>query len=306
MHDMIILIIGLVCAGVGGELFVRGLVGIAFIAGISAGIVGATVSAFATSSPELFVGVSAALSHAPHISFGNILGANVVNIVMVLGLTLTLTGSIRGSITDIKRDLSIAFLAPVITGILLLDGTLSRIDGVIMLAIFFLWIATVLRDLRKERLTSKSSLQKSNPRITLIYSAIGLALLFGAGKFIISGARGIAISLGWSEFIIGQIIVAIGTTIPELATTLISRIRGHDEVGLGTVMGSNIFNGLFIVGIVAILSPISISLTAAGKALLAGIIAIALIIPSKKGRLGRVRGGVLLLFYILYIVITFQ
>ena len=121
-----------------------------------------------------------------------------------------------------------------------------------------------------------------------------------------SGAKGIAISFGIGEFVIGATVVAIGTSVPELATTVVSKIRRHDEVGLGTILGSNIFNGLFIVAIAAIISPISIDWREVAIALVFGIVTVALIWPARSGYIERGRGVLLLALYIVYVVTIFQ
>ena len=120
------------------------------------------------------------------------------------------------------------------------------------------------------------------------------------------GARGIANSFGIPEFVIGATVVAVGTSMPELATTLISKLRGHDEIGLGAVFGSNIFNGLFIVGVAAAIYPIKVDMQAVGPALLFGVVATAMLIPGATLTLGRLRGGLLLVLYVAYTALLFQ
>ena len=131
-------------------------------------------------------------------------------------------------------------------------------------------------------------------------------LLLAAGGLIVSGARGIASSFGIPEFIIGATIVALGTSAPELATIVISRFRGHDEVGLGTLLGSNIFNGLFVVGIAALICPIVVEWRSALSALAFGVVALLATFPSREGFISRRRGWVLLCLYAIYIATAFQ
>ena len=143
MNDYLALTAGVICAGIGGELFVRGAVGLAHWARVSPGIIGATVVAFATSSPELAVAVSSALAGEPQISLGDALGSNVVNVALILGIALTIS-AIRTLRESVKRDLPVALLVPVITGVLFLDGVLSRIDGWILMGTFIAWLAAVI------------------------------------------------------------------------------------------------------------------------------------------------------------------
>ena len=144
MGDFALLLAGVVCAGIGGELFVRGVVGIAHWARISPGIIGATVAAFATSSPELSVSVSSALAARPEIALGDALGSNVVNVALILGLALVIS-AIRTPPGSIRRDMPVALLAPVLTGLLFLDGELSHLDGAVLMVVFVAWLAATLR-----------------------------------------------------------------------------------------------------------------------------------------------------------------
>jgi cation:H+ antiporter len=133
----------------------------------------------------------------------------------------------------------------------------------------------------------------------------GLAFLIAAGKLIVTGASGIASAYGFNQFVIGATVVAVGTSVPELATTMIARIRGHDEVGLGTVLGSNIFNGLLIVGVASTITPIEIGLAIVAPALLLGVVAVALTYPT-GGVIARRRGVLLLATYLVYVVAILQ
>jgi cation:H+ antiporter len=134
----------------------------------------------------------------------------------------------------------------------------------------------------------------------------GLAFLVMAGNLIVAGARGIAISLGIDEFIIGATIVAVGTTIPELATTVIAKLRGHDEVGLGTILGSNIFNGIFIIAVAAIIYPITVDRREVAVTLAFGVVALMFTYPTRQGFIGRRRGILLLMLYAVYLATIFQ
>lgn len=301
----LILAAGLVCAAVGGELFVRGAVGLARAVRVSPGIIAATVAAFATSSPELTVAINAALAGAPEISFGDALGSNVVNVGLVLALAL-LIAPITARPSSIRRDFPVALLAPVVLAILLVDNRLSRLDGALLLAAFVAWLVAVTREAAGERSAAAAVLGESKPLRAVVESVIGLALLVAAGKLIVEGATEIARSFGLSEFAIGATVVAIGTSVPELATAIIARLRGHDEVGLGTVLGSNIFNGLMIVGTTAAITPISVPLLQAAPALVLGAATVALSYPRRSGIVGRWRGGMLLAVYVVFVMTALQ
>lgn len=305
MNEYAALIIGVVCAGLGGELFVRGAVGLASWARISPGIIGATIAGFATSSPELSVSINAATAGKPQIALGDALGSNIVNVALILGLALTISGiqSPRGSV---KRDFPVALVIPIITGVLFLDGELSRFDGVLMLAMFFAWLAAAVFEARQQRSAAAQVLGLPKRWLIVLSCIAGLALLVAAGHFVVAGARGIALAFGVDEFIVGATIVAIGTSVPELATTTLAKIRGYDEVGLGTILGSNIFNGVLIIGVAATIHPISVPWREVAVTLVFGILAVAITYPPRIGFIERRRGVMLLVLYAAYLATILQ
>lgn len=305
MNDYVFLLLGILCAVIGGELFVRGAVGLGHWARISPGVIGATFAAFATSSPELSVSINSALAGSPKIALGDALGSNVVNIALILGAALAVSG-IQCPRDSVKRDFPMALFIPVITGLLCLDGELSRLDGLAMLAVFFLWLTATAVAARKQRGATEEHHHDQQSWKILLTCIIGLGFLVVAGNFIVTGAKGIAISFGIDEFIIGATIVAIGTSAPELATTIIAKLRGHDEIGLGTILGSNIFNGIFIVAIAASIHPIRIAWHEVAIALVFGLTAVALTYPPRNGFITRTRGVLLLSLYAVYLAMVFQ
>ncbi len=305
MNDYAALILGVVCAGIGGELFVRGAVGLAHWARITPGIIGATVAAFATSSPELSVSINAALAGKPQIALGDALGSNVVNVALILGLALVISG-IQSPRDSVKRDFPVALLIPIITGVLLLDGELSRFDGFLMLSMFLAWLVAAIVEARKQRSAAEEVLGEHRGWLVVLSCVVGLAFLVAAGNFIVAGARGVAIVFSIDEFIIGTTIVAVGTSVPELATTVIAKLRGHDEVGLGTILGSNIFNGIFIVAVAAIIHPITVAWREVAITLVFGLVALVFTYPPRTGFIERRRGVLLLVLYAAYLAIILQ
>lgn len=292
---------GLVCAAVGGELFVRAAVGIAAWARVPAGVIGATIAAFATSTPEASVAIGAAVEEKPEIALGDALGSNVVNIALVLGLAL-LVGPIAAPRESTRRDVPFAVIVPLATIVLALDGTLSRLNGLTLAFLFTLWLFLTTRAARRERSWAVDVLAERSHVRSIIEIVGGLAFLAAAGRLIVFGAKGLGADVGLSTFIIGATIVAIGTSTPELATTLIARIRGHAEVGLGTVIGSNIYNGAFIIPLAALIHPIAFSLRDVVVALGFGLALVALLLNA-RGALGRRLGVMFLVIYSAYAVV---
>ncbi|WP_210210468.1 sodium:calcium antiporter [Methylocystis hirsuta] len=295
------LALGLLCATGGGELFVRGTVGIARAARVAPSIIAATVAAFATSSPELTVAIQSALAGEPEISLGDALGSNVANLALIFGVAL-LFGPLAIIRAEVTRNFAVAVAAPVATAVMLIDGSLSRLEAAILLGGFALWFATVtLEALEQRRLAPALQETSSGFMRALVETSIGLGLLIAAGSLIVFGASEIARRFGLSDFIVGATLVAVGTSTPELATALMARIRRQDDVGFGALLGSNIFNGLFIVGVAGGITPIHISELEAAPALIAGLIALALVYPPRSGVYRPWRGVALLAVYAAYL-----
>lgn len=305
MNDWLTLALGVVAAGAGGELFVRGAVGLARRMRISPGIIGATVAAFATSSPELSVAVGSALAREPQIALGDALGANVVNVGLILALALTISG-IKTPRDTLRRDFPVALIVPVVTAVLFLDGQLSRPEAALMLIGFAAWLLSAVHEARRQRSAAQAVLGEPRAWLAMFVGVAGLLLLTFAAGLIVMGAKGIAVSAGIDEFVIGATIVALGTTTPELATAVVSKLRGHDEVGLGTILGSNIFNGLFIVPLTAAIFPIAITLREVAGALIFGWLAVAVTFPPAHGWIGRGRGVLLLALFAAFLFSTLR
>ena len=282
MNDYMMLGAGIICAAGGAELFVRGAVGIAFWLRIAPGIVGATVAAFATSSPELAVGVSAAMNGVPQIAFGDVLGANIVNVGLVLALAV-LISAMKCPRDSIRRDFSAALLTPVLTAALAFDGEISRVDGVVLMVVFFIWLTMTVVSARRQRGDVLPEANGGRGWRLIAVLLIGLVILFAAGHLIVIGATGVARTMGIGEFVIGAVIVAVGTTVPELATTIVSKLRGYEEVGLGTVLGSNVFNACFIVAVAAMIHPIAVDGKQAAIALVFGFTVLLCAFPNRRG-----------------------
>lgn len=293
--------LGLLCATGGGELFVRGTVGIASAARVAPSIIAATVAAFATSSPELTVAIQSGLAGEPEISLGDALGSNVANLALIFGVAL-LFGPLAIIRAQVTRNFAVAVAAPVALSVMLIDGSLSRLEAAILLSGFALWFVRVTLEALEQRRSAPAQQETSSGFMrALVETSIGLGLLIAAGSLIVFGASEIARRFGLSDFIVGATLVAVGTSTPELATALMARIRRQDDVGFGALLGSNIFNGLFIVGVAGAITPIHISELEAAPALIAGLIALALVYPPHSGVYLPWRGVALLAVYGAYL-----
>lgn len=296
--DIVALTGAVVLAAAGGEAFLKAILAAAKHLRVPSGVVATTLAAFATSSPELTVSTVAALSGHPEIGLGDALGSNVVNIALIFGLAL-LFGSIRSSRDAFGRDYLLALAVPLVTALMVLDGRIARWEGFVLLAVFAGWLTWLLHaTLRRRDAVSLSAVVSGlGPWATLALGAAGLAALIAAGRLFVLGATGIAASFAIDAYVIGVLVVAFGTSLPELVTVLLSRLRGHEEVGVGTLIGSNLFNGLAIVGTAASIHPIAAPPGEVGVTLVCGIAALLLLLPNRAGLVARGRGVLLLALY---------
>lgn len=293
------LLFGLLCAAMGGERFVRGSVGLATWMRIPAGIVGATVAAFATSSPELTVGILSAMNDRSDLAFGDATGSNMVNLGVVLGIALV-AGGVFASWIQVRREVLGFIGALLILAVSSVDGHIGRAESTVITLIFAGWLTWVVRDARRER--SEAGILGDIGRTRIVADVfVGIVLLVVAGRLIVIAAKDIGESLGWSQFLVGSVIVALGTSTPELVTTLIALKRGHVGVGIGTVLGSNIFNSLLIVGVAGLISPINVEWRTSFIALCGALIATLFIVPRKDRGFTRRLGFTLIAIYVIYV-----
>lgn len=304
--DDLLAVLGAVAlAAVGGELFLKGVLGVAAALRLPKLLVATTLAAFATSSPELTVSSIAALAGKPEIGLGDALGSNVVNIALVFGLALLL-GPLRVERRELGRDFALALGVPLLTFLLVRDGAISRGEGGILLLVFALWLGLLIRA-ALVTLAARAPLESApdgRPWRSLLLGAAGLAALMLAGRLFVTGATGIATAFGVDAYVIGATVVAVGTSLPELVTVLLSRLRGHDDVGVGTLLGSNLFNGLSIVGVAASIHPIAAPPAEIAVALGMGLVSLLLLIPGRDALLGRGRGLLLLVTYVIFVTAT--
>jgi len=303
MTAALLLVLGIACAAVGGNLFVRGAVGLASWLRVPAGLIGATVAAFATSTPELSVGIQAATSGRPELALGDALGSNVVNIALVLGAVLLL-GPVSATRRELRREITVAAVAPMMTLVALADGELGRGEAWVLLAVFGGWLFVLGREALHERSIAPQVIGERAGTRTVIELGLGLVMLVVAGRLIVVAAKGIGTELGLDPFVVGATFVAVGTSSPELATAIIARRRGHSEIGVGTVLGSNVFNTLWIVGVVALIRPVQTSASEVVLAVTATIGALALVVPARSGQVPRWRGAALMGVAVVYTAAT--
>jgi len=298
---LLVLLAGSALAALGGQLFIRGLIGFSAWWRLPTSVVAATLAAFATSAPELSVAINSAIAGQPEIALGEVLGSNVVNIALVLGIAVAFAPILvdRGAVA---REYPAAAAAPALVGLLAVDGRLGRLDGLILLAVFAAWLSRGVAAGRRFRASAPGAVLERTRTSVVISLGLGLVMLILAGRAIVAGAVGISAALGWDGFVVGAVLVALGTSAPELVTVIIARLRGHDDVAVGTILGSNIFNTLMILGIAAVIHPIAVEGFETDVGVVASAVLVLLLIPV-RGRLERWRSVPLLGSYVLVLAL---
>jgi len=254
------LLAGLAGLFFGGEALVRGSVGIAQRLAMPPLLIGLTVVGFGTSTPELLVSVDAALRGVSDIALGNVVGSNIANILLIVGVS-ALVWPIRVSGDTLKRDTAVMMAAAIILVPIFAFGMMGRVAGGILFASLVAYLVFAYRQSRNAPLADEGDLPvpARGLWLSLVWVIGGLvALMFGA-RFMVDGAVTIARTFGVSEAFIGLTVVAVGTSLPELATSLIAAFRKQSEIAIGNIVGSNIFNILGILGLTAIIAPIPVA-----------------------------------------------
>jgi len=255
----VLIVGGLVALVVGAELLVRGAAALALRLGIPPIVVGLTVVSIGTSLPELAVGIDAARMGAGPLAVGNIAGTNVVNILLILGLSAAIA-PIAIQRNTIRFELPMMAAAAVLLMVLSLDGQISRIDGAILLLLAIAFSIQVVRLGRREPPPAEDELPPlGNPVVELGLLIGGMVIVILGADWLVDGAVDAARTLGVSEAIIGLTIVAIGTSMPELVTTLISTFRGERDVAIGNLIGSSVYNIAFILGATSLVAPLEVT-----------------------------------------------
>ncbi len=259
---VIFLFLGLVLLYFGAEGLVRGSSSLALRLGLSPLVVGLTVVAFGTSSPELVVSLKAALDGQSAISVGNVVGSNICNIGLILGLCAIITPIATNS-QVVRVDIPIMLGITVVTLFVLADGHLGRPEGILLAALLVAYVVFSIGLARRQpadalgaEFGEEVKISKRGLAVDVLMVIGGLVLLVFGARFLVDGAVIIARTLGWSEALIGLTIVAIGTSLPELATSLVAAVKKETDIAVGNIVGSNIFNLLGILGITAIVHPL--------------------------------------------------
>jgi cation:H+ antiporter len=311
-------IAGLVILILGAELLVRGASRLAAAFGISPLVIGLTIVAIGTASPEIAVSIQAAANGQGDLTLGNVLGSNIFNILFILGIT-SIVAPIVIVEQLIRKDAPILLGISLFAFVLALDGNLGALDGTILLLLVAIYIFFALkqshsesREVQKEyaeEYAQKESCTTKNFITNISFILVGLGLLVLGSNWLVDSAVQIAKTLGVSELVIGLTIVAVGTSLPEVATSVIAALKGESDIAVGNAVGSNIFNLLGVLGIGALVSPDGIFV--AQQVLqfdLPVMLFVALVILPVfyiDSRISRIEGGLLLSYYVVYMIYVF-
>ncbi len=300
--QILILIIGFAMLVKGADHFVDGAASIAAKFKIPQLIIGLTVVAMGTSAPEAAVSISAAFKGSADITIGNILGSNILNILIILGLS-ALICSLPVSKSVVNVNLPIVIGSSILLLILGIDGMISHIDAIIIFACFLGFLTYMIISAIRSNQDGEDIKEMTMAR-SLVMTVIGLVLIILGSRFTVDSASFIAGKLGLSERFIGLTVVALGTSLPELFTSVVAAKKGNADIAIGNIVGSNIFNILFIVGLSGIIIPVPYDKAFIFDSLVSlGTSVLLLLLTLRKGELKRWGGSILLLCYAAYFAV---
>ena len=295
------------------DRFVDGAASTAKHLGMPSLLIGILIVGFGTSAPEMVVSAIAAYEGNPALALGNAIGSNIVNIALILGIT-AIVAPIAVNSKIVKKEIPLLLLIVLFTGYLLLDNTLTLFEGVILLAGFFalvLWSVFAAFRSRGDSFEDQMDIELNEDimslKVGIMWLVFGLILLIASSRLLVWGAVGVANSFGVSDLIIGLTIVALGTSLPELAASVMAARKGEHDIAIGNVVGSNMFNLLAVIGIAVIIAPMnSIPLEVLQRdwtimlLLTIALFVMAYGFKGRNGRINRVEGTILILCYAAY------
>lgn len=312
--DLLLVAGGLVLLFLGGEALVRGSVAIAERLGISKLVIGLVIVGFGTSTPELLVSVKAALNGAPEIALGNVVGSNIANVLLIVGVAAVIAPILDWPRTALREAVMATLAALAVVG-LVQGQVLTRPQGIVMLVVLAGYLVATYWLEQRERTARQFEHQVEEfedipivrPWLAPLLVVLGVGALMLGADWLVKGAVSIARDLGVTDAVIGLSLVALGTSLPELATSIVAALRRHPDVVLGNVIGSNIFNILAILGVTVVIHPIEVDAqfrcVDAPVMLAASLLLLVLLCMTR--RIGRRWGVLMLAGYVAYMVFLF-
>lgn len=302
--EYLLLLVGFVLLVKGADFFVEGSASLAKIMRIPSVIIGLTIVAMGTSAPETSVSINAALNGNNDIAVSNVIGSNIFNGLVVVGICAFLAG-FRTNKDILKRDMPINIAVTAVLCVMLMDGSLNRIEGILLLCGMVAYLAYMIVSALRSREAAEETKVVSLPR-SLVFIAGGLAAVIFGGDLVVDKACVIATNFGVSQNFIGLTIIAIGTSLPELVTSIVATRKGDSGLALGNAIGSNLFNILFILGMSSVISPLTVLPESVIDAAILLVSAVVLLVFARtKHSMSRGEGAVCVLMYIAYTVYLF-
>ncbi|MFT4643505.1 MAG: cation:H+ antiporter [Candidatus Azotimanducaceae bacterium] len=311
--SIVLIFIGFILLVVGGEFLIRSSVALSFKLNLSKLIIGMTVVSFATSVPELLVSVQAALDGSPDLALGNVIGSNIANIALVLGITAVIS-----PLTIDKNFYKMNWPAMMLISLLFYyfltnDNTISSVEGIILLVFLVVFVYVMIAKAKSDKTVAveevDDALQETSYFKIFLWLLIGGSALYFGSSWLVEGAKDIALNFGVSEGVIGATVIAVGTSVPELAASIIAALKGEKAISLGNLIGSNIFNIGSVIGLTAIITPITAVepnvLTNVYWMLAVSTVLIPLVFIPNKFEISRLKGLFLLATYIVFIYLAF-
>lgn len=308
MLSFILLVVGLAILIKCADFFVDGSSNIAKAFGIPSLIIGLTIVAFGTSAPEAAVSITAGLKGSNEISIGNIVGSNIFNSLFILGIC-GLFKALKAKKEVRKRDFPYYLLSALVLFIIVSEyffsgqttGYITRADGLIMLCFMGIYMVSLISDVKRNKKNDNQEQKEKFKGKDILYIVFGLAGIILGGQMVVNGASDIAKTLGVSENVIALTIVAIGTSLPELVTSYVATKKGELDIAVGNVIGSNIFNILFILGITSVITPLSLNMDTYIDIIFMLLSSILVFIMlHKNNRIGWKKGICMLALYVIY------
>lgn len=307
---IILLIIGLIVLIVGGDYLVKGSSSIALRLHLSPLVVGLTIVAFGTSAPELLISIQSAIKGSPDIAMGNVVGSNICNLALVLGLSAVIN-PVKVQTNSLRIDWPMTMGASILLFLVVREGVLGAVEGIIFLIAITIYLVLIIVQSRidvKSKLLAKEDdgiPDAPNKQMwkDIIFILLGCVALYYGSEWFVSSSKDLALSLGIEERVVGLTVVALGTSLPELVTAAVASYKGETDLALGNLMGSNIFNILSILGITAIITPIHVHAVILNKDIIWMLMITLMILPLMivRREVGRADGVVLLIVYGVYV-----
>lgn len=301
IFDILLIVLGVAMVLLGADRLTEGAAALARRMNVPEIIIGLTIVAAGTSAPELFVSLVSALKGTPDMAMGNVVGSNTMNCMLIVGCA-AMVAPMTISRSTVQKDIPFSVGASVLLMILVINAYLGRFDGIILLLGFAAFMYYTLLQAKKGQVEQQETVKQINPWLSAFFVVLGLAMLVVGSNVFVDAASDVAYSLGLSEGVVGLTIVAGGTSLPELATSVVAARKGQSAIAIGNVIGSNVFNILLILGLTATISPMQIQgITLVDMGMMLGSVSLVWLFSYTRFTVERWEGALLVGGYLVYL-----